>query len=439
MGQYLVLDIGGTFLKAAIADVELGGLRGVRRRDGATLQPTSFGPACLRPAELISEVRKIVRELSSEVSEVSGILVTGQMHGWVITDEDLHPLTDVVTWRDDLTAFVDGTEVPAVEQLRQQLSKTVLKSLGNELRTGLPISSLYARKTRGMLPEHGVVHSLISFVAHALVGNVNIHIMHDTDAAAHGLMKIASASWDSEAVKIIQTKDLRLPEISSDVVQIGEDALLGCPVFTAIGDQQASLLGVQLGLHQISINIATGSQVSMVSSKPLDSFQTRPYFERTYLNTVTHIPAGRALNCLVSLVSELSENSNDAIWQKISEKVEECRESDLEIDLSFFDSATGNHGFISNILENNLSVGNIFRAAIEQMTDTYYSIVQQLSDQDDYDEIVLSGGLTTRFTPLRDSITLRFPHKKIIDFKGEDASLQGLYHLCQNINHEGEL
>lgn len=439
MSQYLVLDIGGTFLKGAIADVELGGLRGVRRRGGAALQPTSFGPACLKPAELISEVRKIVRELSSEVSDISGILVTGQMHGWVITDDDLHPLTDVVTWRDDLTALVNGTEVPAVEQLREQLSETVLKSLGNELRTGLPISSLYARKTRGMLPDHGVVHSLISYVAHALVGTVKTHIMHDTDAAAHGLMNIAAASWDCEAVEKIQTKDLRLPEISSDVLQIGEDALLGCPVFTAIGDQQASLLGVQLGRHQISLNIATGSQVSMVSTKPLDSFQTRPYFEGAYLSTVTHIPAGRALNCLVSLVSELSDVRNDEIWQKISDKVKECRESDLEIDLSFFDSATGNHGFISNIVENNLSVGNIFRAAIEQMAETYHSIVQQMSDQNDFDEIVFSGGLTTRFTPLRDSIAVRFPHKKIVDFKGEDASLQGLYYLCQTINHEGEL
>ena len=439
MGQYLVLDIGGTFLKAALADVDRGALYGVRRRDGANLQQTSFGPWCLNPVELMSEVRTTVQELSREVSEISGILVTGQMHGWVITDEDLHPLTDVVTWRDDFAAIVNGVEVPAVEQLRQELSMTVLKSLGNELRTGLPISSLYARKTRGMLPEHGVVHSLISFVAHGLVGKLGAHIMHGTDAAAHGLMNVAESTWDSGAVDTFQTKNLRLPEISRDVIQIGEDALLGCPVYTAIGDQQASLLGVQLGPRQVSLNIATGSQVSVVSEKPLDSFQCRPYFAGTYLSTVTHIPAGRALNCLVSLVSELSEYGTDAVWQKISEMVNECKESDLEIDLSFFDSATGSRGFISNICETNLSVGNIFRAAIEQMADTYHSYVQQISDHDEYDEIVLSGGLTTRFSPLRESIALRFPHKRIIDFKGEDASLQGLYYLCQKINREGEL
>lgn len=439
MGPYIVLDVGGTFLKAALADVDRGGLHGVRRRDGATLQQTSFGPWCLNPAELMSEVRTTVQELSSEAIEISGILVTGQMHGWVITDEDLHPLTDVVTWRDDLAAIVNGVEAPAVEQLRQKLSKTVLSSLGNELRTGLPLSSLYARKTRGMLPEYGVVHSLISFVAHGLVGSLDTHIMHATDAAAHGLMNVAESTWATEALDTFQTKNLRLPEISRDVIQIGEDALLGCPVYTAIGDQQASLLGVQLGPRQVSLNIATGSQVSVVSEKPLDSFQCRPYFAGTYLSTVTHIPAGRALNCLVSLVSELSEDSNDAVWQNISEMVNECKESDLEIDLSFFDSATGSRGFISNICETNLSIGNIFRAAIEKMADTYHSFVQQIVDQDEYDEIVLSGGLNTRFTPLRESIALKFPHKRIVDFKGEDASLQGLYYLCQKINCEGEL
>ena len=69
------------------------------------------------------------------------------------------------------------------------------------------------------------------------------------------------------------------------------------PIYVGIGDHQCSLLGAGLvERHTLSINLGTGAQVSTLEDKwtPQEA-ETRPYFSGQMLNTITHIPGGRAL------------------------------------------------------------------------------------------------------------------------------------------------
>jgi hypothetical protein len=63
------------------------------------------------------------------------------------------------------------------------------------------------------------------------------------------------------------------------------------------------------------------------------------------------------------------------------------------------------------------------------MVNTYYEIAHQLTDVSATSSIVLTGGLTTRFSPLKDAIADKFLNHQIREFQGEDASLQGLVNL----------
>ena len=75
-----------------------------------------------------------------------------------------------------------------------------------------------------------------------------------------------------------------------------------------MGDHQAALAGAFLGERELSLNISTGSQASLFTPtwQP-GNYQTRPFFDGRFLNTITHIPAGRALNVLFKLLTELAE------------------------------------------------------------------------------------------------------------------------------------
>ena len=146
--------------------------------------------------------------------------------------------------------------------------------------------------------------------------------------------------------------------------------------FSAIGDQQAALLGAGLQSHELSINCSTGSQVSQITPefRPA-ACQTRCWFGGQFLNTITHIPAGRSLTVLEQLLTELPRAAGlriDDSWRLIAsaaERASDASAAKLSCDLSFFDSAMGCDGRISGITTENLTVGHLFDAAFEFMAE----------------------------------------------------------------------
>ncbi len=56
------------------------------------------------PAKILDRSLELVRELLAEdaveAEDVTGLCVTGQMHGVLLVDRDLRPVTPLVTWRD---------------------------------------------------------------------------------------------------------------------------------------------------------------------------------------------------------------------------------------------------------------------------------------------------------------------------------------------------
>jgi hypothetical protein len=81
------------------------------------------------------------------------------------------------------------------------------------------------------------------------------------------------------------------------------------PCYTPIGDYQCAMVGALLQYGELSLNISTGSQVSLLKPQAeFGNYQTRPFFDGRFLATITHIPAGRSLNLLVKLFSKLAES-----------------------------------------------------------------------------------------------------------------------------------
>ena len=101
-------------------------------------------------------------------------------------------------------------------------------------------------------------------------------------------------------------------------------------------------------------------------------FQTRCYFGDRWLNTITHLPAGRALNALMDLLTELAIAEGKPLehpWQSVRAKMEQVDQTDLEANVAYFASAVGSSGSLSNMTTENLSVGHLFLAACKAMAD----------------------------------------------------------------------
>jgi hypothetical protein len=150
------------------------------------------------------------------------------------------------------------------------------------------------------------------------------------------------------------------------------------------------------------------------------------------LNTITHIPAGRALNVLIALLTELPAAQQASLiepWEYIHAEAARATDTDLAVDLAFFPSPLGERGAITNIREDNLTVGQLFRAAFRNMADTYQACAQRLSPTRSWQSMVYSGGLVQKLDLLRLMIEERLPGPSRLCATTEDT-LAGLLALA---------
>jgi hypothetical protein len=123
-------------------------------------------------------------------------------------------------------------------------------------------------------------------------------------------------------------------------------------------------------------------------------------------------------------------------WEYIARQSEQAAGSDLAIDLAFFASEFGSRGTITNIREDNLTVGSVFVAAFRSMATNYARCAERLSPDRAWDRVVFSGGLALRFERLRREILelLGNPPWRVSAI--EEDTLHGLLTLARKCRQE---
>jgi hypothetical protein len=162
----------------------------------------------------------------------------------------------------------------------------------------------------------------------------------------------------------------------------------GIPCYVPVGDQQCALFGSLLAENELSLNISTGCQVSMISRLEFGDYQVRPYFGK-HIKTVTHIPAGRSLNALMK--------SYNRSWDYIDEVIERTD----------------------------------FKEALINISDNCYQAALRLSPEKKWTNLVLSGGLSHKIGSLREIIQQKFN----ADYRiaSNEDTLNGLLIMAQKI------
>src|SRR5215213_7339886 len=439
--RYLAIDLGSSFIKGAVLDLDARSFAHVRRAPFpapiAGLPPLHFE---IEPRQIVDATRALIENLAHEAPDCAGMVICSQMHSLLLMDARGEPVSNAITWRDQraLEPHPDGGTV--FEQLERRISPEDRQRLGNELRPGLPLCALFWLAEMGQLPAGATAAALPDFVLAQLCGAPPA--TEPTNAAAQGMLDLAARDWHRPLLEALGLGRLGLPAIHDLREAVGEISGIPTqegvgarrlPCYPAIGDQQCALLGAALAPGELSLNIATGSQVSLIRrALAFGDYQVRPFFDGGWLNTITHIPAGRSLELLVTLLCELPASQGIHVpdpWGAIARAVDATPETDLAINLAFFASALGDRGAIGNIHERNLTVGHLFRAAFERMAATYATCARRLAPDDDWQQLVFSGGLAQNITALRASIVRQFSARHRVCVTPEDA-LQGLLTLA---------
>lgn len=398
--MFIGVDVGSSFLKAALLDPQtfrvVHSLRvpfpgfvddlGPQRRE----VDTGLILECV--SDLLDQLWQ--RAAASPASVPRAVLFSGQMHGFVCTGPDGRAVSNYISWLDPRAAADFPLTRAAIGDQNYQV-------LGNELRPGIALATLASMRRVHQLEPCGVC-SLASYVVSQLCATPPVE--EPTYAASLGALDLRTMEWHQEVLRALDLEMLSWPRI----LPIHEPAghWRGVPVFPAVGDQQCSLAGALLSQGELSVNVSTGSQLGAVAdSLTFGRCQNRPYFDGRYLRTVTHLPAGRALDSLVRLLTEMGGASDP--WSYIQQAVASVPETGVSANLCFFPGPLGDRGALTGLSEQNLTVGHLFRAAFESMAANYYLAAEWL-DSRHPERLVFSGGLVQKSGLLRDLIVDRF-------------------------------
>ncbi len=429
--RFAGLDLGGSFLKAAVLDTETGELGEVRRRPfPAFLSGRLEGRREVDAQEIVDAARELLEETIHLAPECGGIWVSGQMHGVVLCDGRGRARSPFVSWQDQ-RSLERGSDGERFEVLKARIGPEDIAALGNELRPGVAITTLDVFQEDGMLPDGLYPVPLSDFVL-ASIGEMS-PVTSPTQGASLGAYNVAAGCWHTEVLRKLGLDRLCWPRICPSLEPWGEVRLAGrtLPCLPTVGDQQAALLGAGIQPGELSLNIATGSQASaLCHDAEGGDFQLRPFFDGTFLRTLTHLPAGRALNALLSLLRELAEVAVSDPWKRISEAVDATPQTDISADLSFFSCSTGREGSLLHLHEENLRTGPLFRAAFEAMAENYTHAATRIFSGEKWSRVVFSGGVASRLEPLRKVILSRLGQAHRMAGSEEDA-LFGLMALAR--------
>lgn len=412
------IDIGSSFIKGGVLDLDEPSIRDVVREPfPEPIAGLPSGHFEIAPSAVVAAVEQVLQRLLMLAPDCSRVLFCGQMGGIVLTDHRGEPITNYFSWRDQrATTHRPASVIPQPERHRtfledvvERLGHNELAAVGNELKSGSATTLLSWLAESGPLPAQAVPLDLGDFVVGRLCRTKSKFEV--TQAA--GLLDLATGDWRRSAFEKLAIDRLAWPAVTDFRTPVGSIRSDGreIPCHACVGDQQAALAGALLGEGELSLNISTGSQVSLLTREVrIGQFQTRPFFDQWWLNTMTHLPAGRAMDALLDLLTELPRAEGLELrdpWGVISQDAERSSDSDLDVSLTFFAGPLGNRGHIKGITLDNLTIGHLFRAAFRGMAENYDQCAALLSPERAWSRIVFSGGLAQKLPLLRDFIVER--------------------------------
>lgn len=424
----ITIDCGASFIKGAV--FENNNVVKTIQKKSPTANKNSDITKPYQINSLLSLFFETLEELSLNLDSFI-LCVSNEMHGFIIADEEMNPVTDYVSWQKEFgNLVVDG--VSSNDYLKASQKENILRT-GMPLRSGLPSVNLCYLIRNKILDRSNLYFFTLGDYLIARLSRL-IPNCHPTNAAATGLYDLLNNCWNEQLIKCIcEEKNIIFPKIGHKVLTFkynGKD--VAC--YPAIGDQQAALLGSSF-LHsdELSFNLGTGAQVSVLIEQKenvafSDSYQIRPYFFGKYIKTIPHIPSGRAANVFVrffeSVINKFGYDvSEEDVWDRI---LSSQGDGSLEMSLSFFENAVDNNkvGYIGSIEESSLTFDEVSVSLLKQMAVNYINVSKRITTKGDVKKIVFSGGISRRIKAIRELILKEYP---VDYYVAENETLTGLY------------
>lgn len=260
------IDVGSSSIKGVVFDGQE-----ILRSERIAMPPRLEVGESLKFEHEASKVRDetfaLIRRLARH-QPISAIAFTGQMHGGLIADKDLHSVTNFVTWQDRRTNA-------KLETLRNALGND---PTGVGIHPGFLIATVADWITQNALPKDRLyVLGIYDWIASLLAGRPVTDV---GSAAAWGMFDPLTKQWRNSVLEIAGIPSAWLPRVYEPGTAIGRIEAnfadeLGLDANTVVcagcGDTQATYWGSGCEDGALLLNFGTGSQSMWQTANPVKS------------------------------------------------------------------------------------------------------------------------------------------------------------------------
>ena len=367
---YLGIDIGTSSICGVVYHTSSKKIRSITRENGAGIVSSNTWEKAQDAEAIVRIVRSLIDELEKDGTHVRGIGLSGQMHGVLYMDKEGKALSPLYTWQDMRGGL------PYKE--RWSYASYLSEATGLALSSGFGLVTHFYNLVNGLVPEGATkIGTIMDYVAMRLTGR-EAPLMDASNAASLGFFDKRCSCFDEGALERVGIDTSVLPELGDTASLVGYYQRI--PVYTAIGDNQASFLGsVRSFERSIHVTVGTSSQLSVYSDTYIEvpSLETRPLPGGGYILVGAALCGGCAFSMLKNFFQDLvrmcsgtgmSDTELYAIMSSVPYKKEASE--DIRVDTLF--DGTRSHpelrGRITNISRYNWTPENLVLGFLRGMS-----------------------------------------------------------------------
>lgn len=350
------------------------------------------------PEAIVEKVQDMLDQAAesgfgADTAEAVGI--SSQMHGILYVDAAGRAVSPFYTWKDEKgrKPMADGMSY------EERLGRTA----GMPLFSGFGTVTHYYLAKNGLIPEQAVkLANIGDYVAMRLTGR-KAPLVHESIAASFGGYEVQTGDFARDNLARAGVEVSYYPQLCKKEEAAG--TYRGIPVSCAFGDNQASFYGaLDKPETQISINVGTGSQVSLFDRHyyRTAAADIRPYFHKGCLYVGASLNGGKVYEKLAAFFEEIIyEFTGQKIqaFDQMARLGEEKKETGLVVDPSLYgsrrktDGAGETYGTVENLTFDTFHASDFVRAYVRGMAEELHRMYLEFPEEirKGRTEIVASG------------------------------------------------
>lgn len=390
---FIGIDIGTSSICGVVYDSSMHDLVSVTKENCANL-PSPYSWEKRQDASIIIDtVLDIICGFKQRYKDIKGIGITGQMHGIVYVDIHGNAVSPLYTWQDGRGNLNYKEGLNYVTYLKEITHYSVA--------TGYGLVTHFYNLQNGLVPANATKLCTIMDYAVMKLSGRNTPLIDPSNAASLGFFDKKKFVFDTEALHKIGIELAMLPEVAPSASLAGYWENI--PVYSAIGDNQASFLGSVRDIqHSIHITVGTSSQVSIYTEWyiEIESLDTRPLPGGGYILVGAALCGGGAFSMLKTFFDDTvklfagKEISNFDLYSRMTSiSYQENSENDMVVDTLFNGTRTQplKRGKITHISTSNFTPENLIFGFVKGISRELHNFFQLLPESIKNNKTVLVG------------------------------------------------